>query len=118
MACWVAPTVAAEYWNVPVEQVLERIARGEIPSKSLGSFTLVDIHPHTPEPGGNATLSRAEVKVLVGGAEELAAAQSAAYGADAVLDEIEQAALRDAGDWRAARKMSGAKRRAPARKAG
>ena len=48
MSCWVVPTVAAELWNVPVNDVLARIRRGILASKSEYGFMLVDVAPESP----------------------------------------------------------------------
>jgi hypothetical protein len=48
MGCWVVPVVAAEMWNVPVNQVLEGIRSGKIPTKTELGFTLVDVAPGSP----------------------------------------------------------------------
>ena len=49
MSCWVVPGVAADLWGVPLEQVLEWIRLGQVPSKSDYHFVLVDVAPHSPQ---------------------------------------------------------------------
>ena len=31
MSCWVVPSLAAEVWQIPLEQILRRIRDGELP---------------------------------------------------------------------------------------
>src|SRR5258706_3462134 len=49
MSCWVVPGVAADLWGVPLEQVLEWIRLGQVPSKSDYHFVLVDMAPNSPQ---------------------------------------------------------------------
>jgi hypothetical protein len=49
MSCWVVPGVAAELWGVALEQVLESIRLGQVPSKREYHFTLVDVAPNSPK---------------------------------------------------------------------
>lgn len=48
MACWVVPAIAAELWNVSVQQVLDCIQEGRIPTRSENGFLFVDVAPHSP----------------------------------------------------------------------
>jgi hypothetical protein len=48
MPCWVVPSVASEIWHVPVEQILQAVRGGQIPSKSENGFTFIDVAPHAP----------------------------------------------------------------------
>ena len=43
MSCWVAPAVAAEMWHCGIEQVLEAVRSGSIPSRIEGGFLLVEV---------------------------------------------------------------------------
>ena len=57
MSCWVVPAVAADLWGMPLEQVLEAIRLGKVPSKEDYHFVLVDVAPDTAQadsPGRNA----------------------------------------------------------------
>lgn len=49
MSCWVVPTIAAELWGIPLEQVLGQIRAGVVVSKSDYGFTLVDVAPDSRE---------------------------------------------------------------------
>jgi hypothetical protein len=48
MSCWVVPTIAAEIWGVPLQQVLDAMQNGEIASKLEAGFTFVDVAPDSP----------------------------------------------------------------------
>ncbi len=43
MSCWVAPSVAAEFWGVSIERVLEMMQTGSVPCKTELGFSLLDI---------------------------------------------------------------------------
>jgi hypothetical protein len=45
MPCWVVPTIAAEYWRIPLDEVLDRIARNAVPIRHEDGFTFIDILP-------------------------------------------------------------------------
>jgi hypothetical protein len=45
MSCWVVPEIAADLWGIPLEQVLERISDGSVPTKREGDFVFVDVKP-------------------------------------------------------------------------
>ena len=45
MSCWVVPAVAAELWGLNINQVLERVRDGHVPSKLEMGFLMVDIAP-------------------------------------------------------------------------
>lgn len=55
MSCWVVPTIAADLWGISVQQILDGVKMGNIPSKSEAGFTFIDVAPnspkiHTPKP--------------------------------------------------------------------
>ncbi len=58
MSCWVVPSVAAEYWGIPVEQVLTGIRSGSVPTKRELGFTLVDVAP-SPAPAAPNSIPKA-----------------------------------------------------------
>ncbi|HVT89992.1 MAG TPA: hypothetical protein VHD56_14150 [Tepidisphaeraceae bacterium] len=77
MSCWVVPSVAAELWGVSVNQILDSIRGGSVPSKSEAGFTFVDVAPnspklHTPKPLREPTpqtytvVTEAEIEALTG----------------------------------------------------
>ena len=45
MSCWVVPAVAAELLGLNMNQVLERVRDGSVPSKLEMGFLMVDIAP-------------------------------------------------------------------------
>src|SRR5512135_1359844 len=45
MSCWVVPAVAAELWGLNINQILERVRDGHVPSKLEMGFLMVDIAP-------------------------------------------------------------------------
>lgn len=52
MACWVLPTVAAELWGVPIDDVWTRIGAGTVETRVEHGSLLVDVGPRfvAPEP--------------------------------------------------------------------
>src|SRR5688500_1545407 len=48
MSCWVAPTRAAEIWQISVELLMSRIDSGEIPVRREDGFLFVDVAPYVP----------------------------------------------------------------------
>jgi hypothetical protein len=48
MSCWVVPDVAAELWGISVEEVMESVRQGRIPSRREFHFLLVDVAPDSP----------------------------------------------------------------------
>lgn len=48
MPCWVVPSVASEIWHVPVDQILQAVRGGHIPSKHENGFTFIDVAPQSP----------------------------------------------------------------------
>jgi hypothetical protein len=48
MSCWVAPTLAAEIWQISLELLMSRIASGEIPVREEDGFIFVDVAPYGP----------------------------------------------------------------------
>ena len=45
MACWVVPSIAAEFWRVPLDHVMDQIRRNAVPVRRENGFTFVDILP-------------------------------------------------------------------------
>ena len=82
MSCWVVPSIAAEMWGVSVNQILDGVKSGSIPSKSEQGFTFVDLAPDSPvfvapkprpalpPPPTYRILSREEIIALVGDASD------------------------------------------------
>ena len=49
MSCWVVPDVAAELWGISVEEVMQSVREGRIPSRREFHFLLVDVAPDSPQ---------------------------------------------------------------------
>ncbi len=49
MSCWVVPTLAAELWRMPLEQVMKMIREGSVPTKQDEGFTFIDVAPNSPK---------------------------------------------------------------------
>jgi hypothetical protein len=49
MSCWVVPSVAADLWGVSVEELMESVQRGEVPSRQEYHFLLIDVAPDSPQ---------------------------------------------------------------------
>jgi len=102
MSSWVAPAVAAEIWGVSLEQVMEHIANGTIPSRMDGRFLFVDVAahglPYPPEPhcSDQALVTPQELMALTGPASD------------------DEDVLLDLSQWREARCLTGRLRRPPA----
>lgn len=45
MPTWVVPSIAADFWRVPLDQVWSRIHTGAIATKYENGFTFVDVEP-------------------------------------------------------------------------
>lgn len=124
MSCWVVPSVAAEYWGVSISQIIEKVRRGEIPSKTELGFQLVDVAPQSQQMGGNrpkalrpqtyvmtppsVILSSAERKALLGG-QQPEQEQPAAV----VMEDTSDVDSNDRLDWRPTRAAVGRTRKPP-----
>ena len=89
MSCWVVPSLAAELWRMPLEQVLKLVREGSVPSKEEEGFTFIDVAPTSPKMGPTFLPAANEDDVdvlLVDGDEELLSEESEEFG-----------------DWKAAR---------------
>jgi hypothetical protein len=49
MSCWVVPSVAADLWGISVDQLMESVRRGEVPSRQEYHFLLIDVAPDSPQ---------------------------------------------------------------------
>ncbi len=45
MPCWVVPTLAADYWNISLQEVLDCIQSGVVRTLQFGHFSFVDVIP-------------------------------------------------------------------------
>lgn len=48
MSCWVVPTLAAEYWGIPIEEVERKIVAHEVFTRTEAGFLLIDVEPDSP----------------------------------------------------------------------
>ncbi len=48
MSCWVVPSLAAEYWGVSVENIMQKLTDGDLPTRTEHGFTLIDVAPTSP----------------------------------------------------------------------
>ena len=48
MSCWVVPSLAAEYWGISVDQVMQKLDCGELTAREEHGFTLIDVAPSGP----------------------------------------------------------------------
>lgn len=48
MSCWVVPAIAAELWGISLEQVVQAMKTGRVPSRNEFGFSLVDVAPNSP----------------------------------------------------------------------
>ena len=125
MSCWVVPSLAAELWHIPLEQVWRRIRAGDIAIKEENGFTFVDVAPYGPRvtrpnlPAAErpSTFERAaeteaspvsDAEVAALGTEGLApAAVATATPEEDERGPEDDTASQDLGDWRAARRRNG-----------
>jgi hypothetical protein len=45
MPSWIAPSLAADYWNISEDEVWQRIHSGELAMRREGDFYFVDVAP-------------------------------------------------------------------------
>ena len=123
MSCWVVPSLAAELWHIPLEQVWRRIRAGEIAIKEENGFTFVDVAPYGPrvtkpnlppaerpstfEPveAEPAPVTEDEAAALATADDDTAPAATAAPEEDERGPE-DDTASQDLGDWRTARRRN------------
>lgn len=70
MACWVAPSVAADLLNTTVAELMERVDRGELEMKEQGGFEFINIGEsesvQADRPATFTIVTRAEQDALMG----------------------------------------------------
>ncbi len=115
MSCWVVPSVAAEIWQMPLDEIMRRIRCGELPSRSEGGFTFVDVAPNSPRlaPPRRAPELRPPTFTLITREELEALSEDLTDDADEEppVEESEKFA----GGWKAARLRTSLLRRPPRR---
>jgi hypothetical protein len=135
MSCWVVPSVAAELWGVPLNQVLEWVRGGQVAARMDEGFTVVDVAPNGPgcdrpdqhgprpqtwrpvTPQEMAALLRDDPTVIPPPAPVPAAATSDQPAADEHHhdDETVDESSENLGDWRTARRRASFMRIGPAK---
>lgn len=130
MSCWVVPSLAAELWQVPLEQLWRRIREGQLISKLEDGFTFVDVAPDGPKLIGPnlpphlrpATFTKVEDEQPPFEDEQpsepepepqVAQQPDLSIHPDDLLDD--PTASEDLGDWRASRKRASRLRVPPRR---
>lgn len=110
MSCWVVPTIAAELWAVPLQQILDGLRDGHIPSKVEAGFTFVDVAPESPKlETPRAMRPPTPPTFSIVSEEEMAALTGAEVGEM----QMEEDGSIDLGDWRKARSSATLTRRRP-----
>jgi hypothetical protein len=130
MSCWVVPTLAAELWRLPLDQVLQRMKEGLVPTKREDGWTFIDVAPASPRVGQPSlppeqrppTFTLVQSDQTPSSADDLEAAELAALKALTAaasdpemlspVDEVETGSL---GDWRVARARNARMRIPPSR---
>ena len=124
MSCWVVPSLAAEVWQIPLEQILRRIRDGELPVRLEDGFTFVDVAPYGPRverpmlapEDRPPTFTPVEEPVALEPMteQELVALSAPVPAPDDREDQLEdETQSKVLGDWRAARKKAGRQRIPP-----
>src|SRR5262245_49533140 len=101
MSCWVVPSLAADIWHIPLEQLWRRIREGQIPTRQEDGFTFVDMAPDGPKIQRPPTFTMAESEHK----EHIESDVSEEDEEDERGPEDMTASV-DLGDWRAARKKN------------
>ena len=125
MSCWVVPALAAEIWGIPLQQILDAVRAGTLPTKDSIGLTFVDVAPTGPQvtTGYRPPAAMPETFKIAPLAEELTHAEH-----DALHDREEEQSAREEEilspvdeheegtlDWRAARRSASRLRRPPRR---
>jgi hypothetical protein len=117
MSCWVVPSLAADIWHIPLEQLWRRIREGEIPTHQEDGFTFVDMAPCGPKIQRPPTFTMVQSEEPVG--DGAGAGDEKHHEQDEEEDERgpeDETASVDLGDWRAARKKASRLRVPPPRR--
>jgi hypothetical protein len=119
MSCWVAPTLAAEIWQISLELLMTRIASGEIPVRDEDGFLFVDVAPYGPRverpisrpehrPAMCTPIEADAAELMVTDAEAAAFAMPAPppRASEDEMGPEDETASKSLGDWRAARRKA------------
>jgi hypothetical protein len=108
MSCWVVPSLAAELWHIPLEQLLRGIRDGAIPCRHEEGFTFVDMASTGPRVKPPPTFVAAEEEVDPPPLKQLPPEPEEGFE--------DETASTDLGDWRAARRKASKLRTPPPRR--
>ena len=111
MSCWVVPSLAAELWRMPLDQVMRLVADGAVPTKQEEGFTFIDVAPNSPKLAAPKPKPEPHALTFIPAADDddvdvllLDDPLTAELIGDAEPDTpIEDEASKDFGDWRTAR---------------
>lgn len=114
MSCWVVPSLAAELWRMPLDQVLQRMKEGLVPTKREDGWTFIDVAPASPRLAARSlspeqrpptfTIVQSDDTPTPADAEEAElAALTAAASDPEILSPVDEEEPGSLGDWRAAR---------------
>jgi hypothetical protein len=112
MSCWVVPSLAAELWHIPLEQLLRGIRDGLIPSRQEEGFTFVDMASSGPRVKPPPTWVMAVGETEDDG-DPAPVPPSPSEPEEGFEDET---ASKELGDWRAARRKASRLRIPPPRR--
>lgn len=138
MSCWVAPTLAAEIWQISLDLLMSRIASGEIPVRDEDGFLFVDVAPYGPRlerpsrapehrpatftpvaaPDADDAADPYDSPLMVTDEEAMALSLPASPTPSADESEMgpeDETASKTLGDWRAARRKAARTRVPPPR---
>lgn len=133
MSCWVVPSVAAELWGVPLNQVLDWVETGQVAARVDEGFTVVDVAPYGarcdrpdqrgPRPQTWRPVTPQEITALLNDDPALIppvpapvpAHDVTGEGDDGHSEDTVDEPSEDLGDWRAARRRASFMRIGPAK---
>ena len=114
MSCWVVPTLAAELWRMPLEQVLKLMRDGCVPTKQEEGFTFIDVAPDSPKLAAPLRKPEQRPPTFIPAADEQDV--EIVVMDDDLSDLQSDEESSSFGDWRAARQRISLTRVGPARR--
>ena len=115
MSCWVVPSLAAELWRMPLEEIMRLVREGAVPTKEEEGFTFIDVAPTSPKVGPPSLKPEHRPPTFIPAASEDDVAivvEDDRFDEDSGADATESFNF---GDWRAARKKVSITRIGPPR---
>ena len=119
MSCWVVPSLAAELWRMPLDQVMKLVKDGAVPTKQDEGFTFIDVAPMSPKIDGPSLKPGHRPPTFIPAADEtdinlvIRPEPADAWDEDAGNDATESYKF---GDYRAARARISITRIGPAKR--